>query len=107
MKFALHGLVLVAVAASVTFAADVNGDAADVKHGRYLAQRTCVACHIVGEDRRAEFADAPPFEVIVRKYRCEPARLLGALLDPHPKMNMPLGAQEADDIAAYLLTLPP
>ena len=106
MKFVLHGLILAAVAASVTFAAEADGDAADVEHGRRLAQHTCVACHIVGDRHRAEFADAPPFDVIARKYGCEPARLLEALLDPHPKMNMPLGAQEADDIAAYLLTLP-
>ena len=52
-----------------------------------------------------EVADAPPFDVIARKYQVQPETLAFAILDPHPRMNVALSRREAEDIAAYINTL--
>jgi len=55
--------------------------------------------------QRRDVADAPPFDVIGRKFATSPEALAFALLDPHPRMNVPLTRREAQDIAAYINTL--
>ena len=79
--------------------------AADADNGKRLAQARCVTCHIVAPSARREVADAPPFEVIARKYEVQPQTLAFAILDPHPRMNVTLTRREAEDIAAYINTL--
>ena len=54
---------------------------------------------------RWDVADAPPFDVIARKFQVEPQMLAFAILDPHPRMNVALTRREAEDIAAYINTL--
>jgi mono/diheme cytochrome c family protein len=78
---------------------------ADADNGRHIAETRCVACHIVTPDQRRHVADAPPFDVIARKFATSPETLAFALLDPHPRMNVPLARREAQDIAAYINTL--
>jgi mono/diheme cytochrome c family protein len=79
--------------------------AADADNGRRLAQARCVPCHAIGPDQPRDVADAPPFETIARKFALNPDMLAFSLLDPHPRMNLPLTRREAQDIAAYINTL--
>jgi len=79
--------------------------AADAQNGKRLAQARCVPCHAIEPDQRRQVADAPPFEVIARKFGPNPEMLAFSLLDPHPRMNLTLTRREAQDIAAYIGTL--
>ena len=79
--------------------------AADADNGRRLAELRCVTCHMVAPSPRRDVADAPPFDVIARKYQVQPETLTFAILDPHPRMNVALTRREAQDIAAYINTL--
>jgi cytochrome c len=79
--------------------------AADADNGKRVAEMRCVACHIVAPGQRRDVSDAPPFEVIARKFATSPETLAFSLLDPHPRMNVPLTRREAQDIAAYINTL--
>jgi mono/diheme cytochrome c family protein len=79
--------------------------AADADNGKRLAEMRCVTCHMVGAERRREVADAPPFEVIARKFAFSPEILAFSMLEPHPRMNVTLTRREAEDIAAYIGSL--
>jgi mono/diheme cytochrome c family protein len=79
--------------------------AADADAGKRLAQVRCVPCHAIEPDQRRQVADAPPFEVIARKFNLNPELLAFSLLDPHPRMNLTLTRRETQDIAAYITTL--
>jgi mono/diheme cytochrome c family protein len=79
--------------------------AADADSGRRLAQARCVPCHASAPNRARDVADAPPFETIARRFALNPDILAFSLLDPHPRMNLPLTPGEAQDIAAYINTL--
>ena len=79
--------------------------AADADNGKRLAEARCVTCHMVAPSPRREVADAPPFDVIARKFQVQPEMLAFAILDPHPRMNVALSRREAEDIAAYINTL--
>jgi hypothetical protein len=79
--------------------------AADADNGRRVAETRCVTCHIVAPTQRRDVTDAPPFEVIARKFAATPEALAFAILDPHPRMNATLTRREAQDIAAYINTL--
>jgi mono/diheme cytochrome c family protein len=78
---------------------------ADAKAGQRLAQLRCVACHIVDLDQRNEISDAPPFAVIGRKFDFNHDSLVVALMGPHAKMNFSLTRSDADDMAAYIVSL--
>ncbi len=80
--------------------------AADADNGRRLAEQRCAGCHIVAPNQRNEVAEAPPFDVIARKLGFGAEVLSFSLLGPHPKMNFSPTRREADDIAAYMRTLP-
>ncbi len=79
--------------------------AGDVERGKNIAQDRCAACHIVGRGLRGIVADAPPFEVIGRKYGFNQDNLVSALVNPHAKMNFAVRGREADDVAAYIAAL--
>ena len=79
--------------------------AADANNGKRLAESRCVTCHVVAPNQRREVPDAPPFDVIARKFATSPETLAFSLLDPHPRMNVPLTRREAQDVAAYINTL--
>ncbi len=79
--------------------------AGDVEIGRQIAQSRCAVCHVVGEWRGDVFADAPPFQVIARKFPADGAGLIVALRGPHEKMNFRPSYGEADDIVAYIRSL--
>ena len=82
--------------------------AADADHGKTLAQRWCVSCHLVGPDQHSATTDAPPFATVAKMPNFDEARVAFFLLDPHPKMpNMQLTRDDAADLAAYIATLGP
>jgi hypothetical protein len=45
--------------------------------------------------------DAPPFEVIARKFATTPEMLAFSLLDPHPRMNVTVTRREARHRGLY------
>ena len=82
------------------------GFAADANHGRQVARRWCVSCHVVAANQRQTTAEAPPFATIARRPDFDANRVATFLLNPHPKMpNMSLTRVEAADIAAYIKSL--
>jgi mono/diheme cytochrome c family protein len=79
--------------------------AADADNGKRVAEMRCVTCHIVSPNQGRDVTDAPPFEVIARKFATSPETLAFSILDPHPRMNVTLTRREAQDVAAYINTL--
>jgi len=78
---------------------------ADADSGKRLAELRCATCHVVSPGPTSQISNAPPFDVIARKFATNPDLLAFAILDPHPRMNVMLTRPEAQDIAAYILTL--
>jgi mono/diheme cytochrome c family protein len=101
----LRGAVLLVtnVLALAVLATDAR--AADARLGAQLAQSHCADCHIVTPNARNEVADAPPFDVIGRKYGFDAGAITHAITGPHAKMNFSPNRREAADIAAYIATL--
>jgi len=89
----------------VLFLVSVSAFGADADAGRRLAQLQCSPCHIVAPNQRQEIADAPPFEVIGRKFGFDSDMLVFNLVGPHAKMNFSLQRSDAQDVAAYISTL--
>jgi len=84
---------------SVSFSADIN-------HGRQLARRWCISCHLVVSNQRRATTEAPPFATVARRPDFDANRVATFLLNPHPKMpNMSLTRAEAADLAAYIGSL--
>jgi mono/diheme cytochrome c family protein len=80
--------------------------AADVNHGRQVARRWCISCHLVVANQRQTTTEAPPFATIARKPDFDVNRLTAFLLEPYPRMpNMSLTRAEAADLAAYIGSL--
>jgi mono/diheme cytochrome c family protein len=79
--------------------------AADADNGKRLAEMRCATCHIVSPGQRLELSNAPPFDVIGRKFASSPETLAFTILDPHPRMSVTLTRPEALDIAAYINSL--
>jgi mono/diheme cytochrome c family protein len=88
-------------------AAALPAVAGDADNGERLAQRWCVACHVVTTVQTSTTTDqAPPFPSIAKKPDFDAAKIALFLLDPHPKMpDMGLSRKEAADLAAYIATL--
>jgi mono/diheme cytochrome c family protein len=78
---------------------------ADVEAGKRLAQQQCAVCHVVEPNQRDEVADAPPFDVIGRKFGPDVDMLVFDLMGPHAKMNFALGRREATNVAEYIQSL--
>jgi len=83
----------------------VSAFGAEAEAGRRLAQMQCAPCHIVMRSQRQEVADAPPFEVIGRKFGFNSDALVVNLMGPHAKMNFSLRRSDAENIAAYISSL--
>ena len=79
--------------------------AADAENGKRLAQARCASCHAIEPNQGRQVADAPPFDLIAKRFGDNPEILAFSLLDPHPRMNMTFTRREARDIAAYIGTL--
>jgi mono/diheme cytochrome c family protein len=79
--------------------------AADAAKGKRLAQSRCASCHIVVPMQRQELSNSPPFDQIANGNNLTPETLAYLILSPHPGMNMNLSREEADDLAAYIVSL--
>ena len=79
--------------------------AADAEKGKRIAQSRCAPCHIVVPLQRRELSNSPPFDQIARKNDLNPEMLAYLILSPHPRMNMTLSREEADDLATYITSL--
>jgi mono/diheme cytochrome c family protein len=79
--------------------------AGDAAAGKRLAQLRCAACHIVVPNQRGDVADAPPFDVVARKFEGNADLLVANLMGPHAKVNFGLPRREAVDIAEYIRSL--
>ncbi len=91
---AITGIILAAPAA-----------AADLDHGRPLAERWCAECHAVGT-QPTKFRRAQPFLAIAAKESVTEDMLTKFLLLPHATMaNHPLSRGDAADLAAYIMAL--
>jgi mono/diheme cytochrome c family protein len=77
----------------------------DVAMGRLLAASHCAVCHAVTPGP-GEVADAPGFALIGHKYNYNSDVIATIILGPHPKMNFVPRRADAEDIAAYIATLP-
>jgi mono/diheme cytochrome c family protein len=102
-----RALVVLGTIALFAIAAALNARAADAGRGQRLAQMHCAACHETAPPARKVVADAPPFEVIGRKYGFDPTVIAATIAGPHRKMNFTPSADDAADIAAYIATLKP
>jgi mono/diheme cytochrome c family protein len=80
--------------------------AGDAEAGGRIAQSRCSPCHAIAPwKRRDELADAPPFELIARKFAADPDMLIFSLAGPHSKMNFRPTQREMDDLAEYIRSL--
>ena len=79
--------------------------AADAEKGKRIAQSRCAPCHIVVPMQRRELSNSPPFDQIARRNDLNPEMLAYLILSPHPRMNMTLSREEADDLATYITSL--
>src|SRR5215831_2051879 len=83
----------------------VAARAADAGSGQRVVHARCASCHAVFMREQRKLAEALPLETVARKYDFNADALAFALLDPHPRMNEPLTRREAQDVAAYIITL--
>ncbi len=79
--------------------------AADVEKGKRIAQGRCAPCHTIVSMQRQELSNSLPFDQIAKRNDLDPAMLAFLILSPHPRMNVTLSRDEADDLAAYIISL--
>jgi mono/diheme cytochrome c family protein len=106
MKDGLSGIgIVVLLIASLLHVAQ-KAAAGDAIRGPELAAIWCRSCHLPGENRPASFVVAPPLEEVAQRSGVDAKHIAQLLLSPHPAMpDRGLSRDEADDIAAYLLSL--
>lgn len=93
------------IAAFLIAAITAPAIAADLGHGKDIADRWCAACHVVAGGQ-PQATEAPSFQAIADRKDLDAARLSYFLLEPHPIMpNMALTRNEAADLAAYIKSL--
>ena len=101
MKNGVFGILISVSGASIAIAAAGNAEA-----GRQFVMRSCSSCHAT-ETAKTATDNAPPFSVVAKTNKDNPAWIRGWLMAPHPPMpNISLSRQQIDDIVAYLSTLP-
>lgn len=81
--------------------------AGDAVRGAALANAWCNGCHVPAARGMPGVMTAPPLDEIAQKKSGIGARTLTqSLLAPHPAMpNRGLSREEAEDIAAYLVSM--
>jgi cytochrome c len=96
---------LISLATVIGFASAAEA-AGNADAGRQLVTRSCSSCHAT-ESAATATDNAPPFSVVAKTNRENPAWIRGWLMSPHPPMpNISLSRQQIDDIIAYLSSLP-
>jgi len=80
--------------------------AADADHGKEIAKRWCVSCHLVERGQTSATDQAPPFDFLARMPDFDANMLAFLLLQPHPNMpSVSLNRAEVADMADYILSL--
>ena len=79
----------------------------DAQKGRALAERACVACHVVsGPAVSPVAADVPTFMAIANKPGQTMEAIAGRIVIPHPPMPaIALSREEIGNVVAYIMTL--
>jgi mono/diheme cytochrome c family protein len=80
----------------------------DPEKGRMLAERICVACHVVSKQAAtpAIGADVPSFSAIANKPGQTTETLAGRIVIPHPPMPaIALTREEIVNVVTYIMTL--
>ena len=100
-------LMLAAVALTIAASQARSQELGDLQKGRGVAQRVCAECHAVqAEDARSPNSNAPRFAAIAATPGMTAAALNAFLHTSHSTMpNVVLGADETNDIIAYILSL--
>lgn len=84
----------------------IPAGAADVSHGRTIAERWCASCHRVERDPKTVTDQPPPFVSIAGMPDFDENKLAFLLLRPHPNMpSLMLSRAEIADLAGYIKTL--
>lgn len=84
----------------------ITANAADVSHGKAIAERWCAACHRVERDPKTATDQPPPFASIAETPDFDANKLAFLLLRPHPNMpSLMLSRIEVADLADYIKTL--
>jgi cytochrome c len=79
----------------------------DPEKGRALAERVCVACHVVSKQAASPVAaDVPSFLAIANKPGQTMETVAGRIVIPHPPMPaIALSREEIANVVAYIMTL--
>jgi mono/diheme cytochrome c family protein len=82
-------------------------NAGDPVAGLARANEVCATCHAVAlGDRASPVGEAPPFQVVAETPGMSEIALTAFFQTPHPTMpNLIVGADEARDLIAYILSL--
>jgi len=89
---------LMLLASTATYAQDID-------NGQHLSQRWCAGCHAVGAPT-AKTSHIISFAAIAEKPGISAEMIASFLLLPHATMpNLPLKKSDAQDIAAFIMTM--
>ena len=80
----------------------------NVARGQALAEKFCTQCHAIVRNGPAGWTDAPSFAAIADRPTTTAAWLNAVIQQPHMHMlaeSVPRSRAEANDIAAYILSL--
>lgn len=102
------GTAFLAVLSALTGSAFAQAPQGDVRLGARLAERWCMACHVVEPAPPAAAATdrAPSFAAIASRTTTTPASLAFHLSSGHTNMpDFALSAAERDALVAYILGL--
>ena len=104
----MAGVVLaLAAGAADSMAAGPLTPRPDAEKGRILAERACIACHVVSKQAAAPVvADVPSFLAIANKPNQTMEAIAGRIVIPHPPMPaIALSREEIGNVVAYIMTL--
>lgn len=91
--------------AGLAFAAPATNQP-DPIHGKDLAMRLCVNCHLVSADQEHANVDIPSFNEIGNKEGQTAGAIMAHIMLPkHPMPTIPLTQSELADLAAYILSM--
>lgn len=105
MKHSIVSPILLSCLALFAQPIEVARGAGLAREGETLAERWCVSCHLVAEEKSATDA-APPFTALAQRDGDDYDWVRRWLTEPHPPMEgINLTRQEIEHIIAYLETL--
>lgn len=79
---------------------------AQIEAGHALAQQYCIRCHVIAPSKSKGWTNAPAFTSVANNPASTVRKLTQFIEKPHIHMlNTARPAQEAADLAAYILSL--